>query len=69
MSAAIRPATTSPRMPAGRSVATSVGNAWSGAARWMRPDFDRAYAITPGTTKMNSGRILRNPAKMVPRRA
>ena len=31
--------------------------------------FERLYAMTPGRTRMNTGRILRNPAKMAPLRA
>src|SRR5436309_9900604 len=67
MSAASMPASTRPLNPAGRRRVTSAGYAAS-----PEPERTSAYnaeAIIPGNTKMNTGRIFRKPAKMVPRRA
>ncbi len=82
MSAAIMPATTSPRKPTGRSDCTSVGNtaspfsappSLSGIANcapltttWL---WWSAKPSMPGTRKRNTGASLRNPPQIAPRRA
>src|SRR5690242_740628 len=61
--AASMPANTSPLSPSGNNRVTSVGNAVSPA--WCTSAYN-ALAMTPGSTKMNTGRIFRNPAPIVP---
>src|SRR5438128_356014 len=48
---------------AGKGAATRAGNAASADPPRM-PEY-KAAAMTPGNTKMNTGRIFKNPAKMV----
>src|SRR5947199_6748367 len=67
ISAASIPASTKPLNPAGRSRVTSAG--YAASADPPRMSAYNAEAMIPGSTKMNTGRIFRNPAKMVPVRA
>src|SRR5207244_10025990 len=64
ISAASIPASTRPLNPAGSSRVTNAGYAASD-----RMSEYNAAAMIPGKTKMNTGRILRNPARIVPVRA
>src|ERR1051325_8367635 len=57
------PAKPSRLSPSGNSRVTSAGNAVSPA--WCTSAYN-ALAMTPGSTKMNTGRIFRNPAPIVP---
>src|SRR5439155_16804946 len=67
ISSASIPASTRPLNPAGSSRVTSAG--YAASADPPRMSAYTAAAMIPGNTKMNTGRIFRNPAKIVPVRA
>ena len=69
ISAAKIPAIINPLKPTGRTSRTMAGNVLLGWSTVSIPFWTSAKATTPGKTKIKSGNIFRNPAKIVPLRA